>query len=354
MRFAQSNFGARRRGREVVVVVRRVVADAVGPAVVAGAREHVVLDRALRAAVGVGGAGVRAVVAHQHPARLGVDRQPERVAEAHAEDLRARLRRAFGEEVAGGDRVGRRRARAMPSGISIGLIRRILPLRSLVFALRALRVPRGAAGALVDRVVAARVEGVRVVARRDVQAPVRPEVQRARRVAALPALVREREDALLGAQVQRVAVDLEARDDLRVRAVGQLRVEQVDPVAEGEIGRQLQPEQAVLLRRRDRHGPRGHGLLGVGLPDHQAPIALDVEHAPVRSDVELHRVLRVVVQRHLLEVGGDRGLRSRNPGPGNDQQQRRQRDGERVRAPPTHDSLLRSGRRARARSASTG
>ena len=50
---AQLNFGAGRAGREVVVVVGDVVADAVRPAIEAG-RDDVVLDRALRAAVRVG------------------------------------------------------------------------------------------------------------------------------------------------------------------------------------------------------------------------------------------------------------------------------------------------------------
>ena len=49
----------------------------------------------------------------------------------------------------------------------------------------ALRVPEGAAGALVDRVEAVGVERVRVVAGRDVEAAVGAEVQRAGGVAAL-------------------------------------------------------------------------------------------------------------------------------------------------------------------------
>lgn len=70
-----------RAGGEVVVVERGVVADAVGPAVVAGRGDPVELDGALGAAVGVGGAGVRAVVGDQHGVGQRVDGDPERVAE---------------------------------------------------------------------------------------------------------------------------------------------------------------------------------------------------------------------------------------------------------------------------------
>ena len=87
--------------------------------------------------------------------------------------------------------------------------------------------------------------------------------------------------------------------------VRQLRVGQVDPVAGREVGRELEAEQAVLLALRHRDRARGHRLLGGRAPDLQAPVALDVEDAAVGRDVELHRVLRVVVERDLLEVAGD-------------------------------------------------
>ena len=218
-----------------------------------------------------------------------------------------------------------------PVGFSIGLMRRILPLRSFVLADGALRVPRLAAEALVDRVEAGRVERVRVVARGDVEAAVGAEVQRAGRVAALATLVLEGQDALLGREVERVAVDLEARDHLRVRAVGQLRVEEVDPVAGGEIRSELQAEQAVLLAVRDGDGARGHGLTRARLPDHQAPVALDVEDATVRSDVELHRVRRVVVERDFLEIAGSRLLCSGGARPAKAQHDRGDRSGDRPR-----------------------
>ena len=47
------------------------------------------------------------------------------------------------------------------------------------------------------------------------------------------------------------------------------------------------------------------GLRG-GLPDSHLPVALDVEDPPVGRDVELERILGVVVERDLLEVGGAR------------------------------------------------
>jgi hypothetical protein len=73
-----------------------------------------------------------------------------------------------------------------------------------------------------------------------------------------------------------------------------------------EVGRELDAQQAVLLALRDRHAADLDGGLRGRLPEHHAPVAFDVEHAPVGGDVELERVLGVVVERDLLEVGGAR------------------------------------------------
>ena len=69
-----------------------------------------------------------------------------------------------------------------------------------------------------------------------------------------------------------------------------------------EVGRQLEAEQPVLLARGDGHGADLDSGLRGGLPDPDLPVALDVEDAPVGRDVELERVLGVVVERDLLEV----------------------------------------------------
>src|SRR4051794_34385483 len=114
-----------------------------------------------------------------------------------------------------------------PSGISIGLMWRILPLRSFVLpAVRcASQYSRPGCSSIGSK--PSESNGFAVVARRGVEAPVRPEGERTRRVAALRGLVQEGEDLLLGREVERVAVDLQARDDLRERVVRQLRVEEV-------------------------------------------------------------------------------------------------------------------------------
>ena len=84
---------------------------------------------------------------------------------------------------------------------------------------------------------------------------------------------------------------------------GQRRVGEVQVPGGGEVRRELDADQAVLLAQRDRHAAGLHRRLGARPPDHHAAVALDVEDAPVGGDVELHRVRGVVVERDLLEVG---------------------------------------------------
>ena len=90
---------------EVPLVVGDVRRHAHRPAVV-GRRPHD-LDpaRALRPAMGLRDLGVGRVVGHVGDA-LRVDLDAERVPEAHGVDLRPRVRRAGGEQVAGRNRVG--------------------------------------------------------------------------------------------------------------------------------------------------------------------------------------------------------------------------------------------------------
>src|SRR5205814_613517 len=140
-----------------IVVVRLVVRDDVGPAVVAGAARLVELVVPARAAVGIVGVGVGAYFAPVKPAGLGVDRDAEGVAVAHGVDFRAPLagRRADGEEVAGGNGVG-----------AVGLRHDAQDLAAEVVGIagRALGVVLFPAGALVDRIKAVGLERVGVVA----------------------------------------------------------------------------------------------------------------------------------------------------------------------------------------------
>ena len=76
--------------------------------------------------------------------------------------------------------------------------------------------------------------------------------------------------------------------------------------ARREVGRELDAEQAILLALVTRGRSELDRGLGRRLPDHHAPVALDVEDPPVGRDVELERILGVVVERDLLEVGGAR------------------------------------------------
>ena len=298
--------GARRAAREGEVVVRDVVAHAVRPAVEARLVDHVELDAPLRAAVRHGRAGVRAVVAEQQPARLRIDRDPERVAEAHRIDLGQRLiLRVLGlvEHVARRDRVGgadsRDAARALQRHDPQDLSVRVVRVRR-----RALRVPGLAARPLVDRRESGRLERVGVVAGRDVEAAVEAEGKRAGGMATLLPLVLPGVDDLLILNL--VAHDREAREPVLVRAVRKRRVGQIDVPARHEVGCQLDAQQPVLLARGDGDGSDlDRGLRG-GLPDSHLAVALDVEDAPVGGDVELEGILGVVVERDLLEVGGAR------------------------------------------------
>ena len=105
------------------------------------------------------------------------------------------------------------------------------------------------------------------------------------------------------AGVDLVAHDREARDAVLVGGVGQRRVGEVQVPGGGEVRRELDAEQAVLLAQRDRDAAGLDRGLGARPPDHHAAVALDVEDPPVGGDVELQRVLGVVVERDLLEVG---------------------------------------------------
>ena len=167
-------------------------------------------------------------------------------------------------------------------------------------------------GALVDRREAVGLERVGVVARADQQVAGGVEGQRAGGVAAAVALQVPGEDHLLAGEADRVVDDREARDALRRgRDRCGRRVGDVDVAGRVEVRRELDAQAAVLEVGvdRDLHGRRDGAVDRV--PDVDlARHALDVEDAAVVGHVELHRALRVVVDRDLLEVV-ELGLASR-------------------------------------------
>ncbi len=247
-------------------MVRDVLADAVRPAVEARLLDHVELDAALRAAGRIGVAGVRAVVAHQHPAGLLVDVDPERVPESHREDLGQRLVAGvlgLREQVAIRDRVRRADARDA-GGVRDRLDAQDLAVGIVRVGRGPLRVPGLAAGALVSRVEAVR-ERVGVVAGREVERAVGPEVERAATCGSTAHAGAPGVDHLL--LPENVAGQREARDAVDAETVRvlvrQRRVGQIDMAGRREVRRELDAEQAVLVDGSHRDGP-----------DHRARLAL--------------------------------------------------------------------------------
>ena len=143
-----------------------------------------------------------------------------------------------------------------------------------------------------------------------------PELERARRVAAVLALVRPLVDDLLGGGVElALRGEREAGDALRERRQRGDRVGEVELVALGEVRREREAHEAVLLAGVDVDVADRRDLLRAGVPDAQVPEALDVEDAAVLGHVELHRVQAVIDERGLDELArrglGRRGERQR-------------------------------------------
>ncbi len=310
-------------GGEVVVRVGVVPARAVRPAEVARPGDAVELDLAGRSPRGVRGTGVRAVVAEVHDAGGPVHAHPERVAKAHGVDLGAGPGRARREEVAAGDRV---------RAVRVHLDAQHLAAQVVGVAGGTLRVVRGVAGGpLVDRGVAVGGEGVRVVARRQVQVALRVEVDVAADVAAGAARGGHVEDLLLAAGVQGAvgpqhepgqAVDAVEAGEVRRRAVGRgvtgRRVElrgvvEVDVPVGGEarVHRDaLQPLLVVAVDVQPAGDLRGAG--GVGEPERAVPRG--VQDGAVGQHRQGHRLTRLghsLGEGDLLEVPGRRGRRGR-------------------------------------------
>ena len=188
-------------------------------------------------------------------------------------------------------------------------MRRILPFGSFVLAdvrcaSQNWRPARSSVGLKPWR------ERVGVVARGQVEAAVGAEVERAAGVAALRALVAPGVDDLLLAERLADRVVGEARDAVGavLRASG--RAASRRP---GRCGRRRRSRaRAGCPAGRSRGSARPGSCrsswwcLAAGRPHLHAAVELDVERAPVVGDVDLHRGVRVVVERDLLEVGGDR------------------------------------------------
>ena len=173
----------------------------------------------------------------------------------------------------------------------------------------ALGVPGGAAGAFVDRGVAAGGERVGVVTDRRVEPAGGVHGQRTAHVRVGPALtpvggdgqqpfLRGERDAVVG---DREPGQVELFEGL-------VRPEQVDPAVAGEVAVQGHPEQPVGLvghRRGVREVQQRGDLEGVGVDHLQRAGALDVVDLPVRADGQLEGVGQVLGdQPHPLEVAG--------------------------------------------------
>ena len=253
------------------------------------------------------GGVVRRVVGEADPARVRIDGELPRVAEAHRVDLGLGLLGADREQVARRDVV---------AAVGLGLDAQQLAAQVVRVGRRLAGVPH-AVRALVERGVAARGLRVRVdvVADAEQQVAVEVEVQVAAGVAGLIGLAggRHLDDQLRGGGVDVVVgADREARDAAlevgRVRVVGRVRrVVDVDPAVLGELRVQRDAHQAVLAARVDVERDRGLDDAGLRVVDADlAAHELGEEDAAVRRDVERERRARVLVERDLLEVRVDR------------------------------------------------
>ena len=312
---------ARGRGGEVVVVVRHVRCHAVRPAVVGRLVDRHPAALPGRSPVRVGRVGVRRVVTDVRHVRGLVDGEPERVAQAHREDLGPGVGGADLEQVAGRDAV---------AAVALDLDPQQLAAQVVGVARGPLGVEgRVAVGPLVDRHEAVRGERVGVVAGGQVQVAVTVEVDLAADVAADAAVDRHREDLLLGVQLQGVAGQLEPgqlHDALERREVGGLaglrrvtlvdarrrrvvgrgvqhrRVVDVDPLVGGEIGVDGDALHAFLVVLVDRDLGGQDVQAGLGVVDPDLTGTGGVQHPLVRQHGQGDRLAREVVEGDLLEV----------------------------------------------------
>ena len=237
---------------EVVVVVGRVVAHAVGPAVVARLVQDVPLHAAVGPTGGADGAGVGTVVGDEEVVVLLVEADAERVAEAHGVDLGAGLLLGVGrlvEEVARGDRVATVGLRGDPEDLAVevvGVGRRCAgrPTRCGRDARRSARSRRSRTGSCCHRW---RGRGCRRC--RTPSTP--PAWQHSLRCVGTSRIV-------VAVSSCSVSPDIVKREMRSMDCRAGRRVVEVDPVVGGEVGVQRDAEQAELLAGVDRDRARGH------------------------------------------------------------------------------------------------
>ena len=157
---------------EVVVDVGLVVGDAVRPTEIPRGARAVDLVISARSTCSAPRQGIGTDVANVEPTSLGIDRDAERIAQAHRVDLRPAP--AVRKQVVGGNAVatGGKRCDAEDLAAQVHAVGR----RSLGIELRA-------PGALIDRRVALGVEWVRVIPGGDVEVSSGAEGKRTRLVA---------------------------------------------------------------------------------------------------------------------------------------------------------------------------
>ena len=218
--------------------IRCVVADEIGPAIVAGRTSLIDFVVTSRATITFA-ASIGTNVAPVQIAGLGVDTNSPRVATPHHVDLGMPDRAVFGKQIAVGDGVSTIRFGVNPQHFAIIAFR--VPRRSL-------RIPGLTIGPLVNRCVSVGiVKGIGVVAGSDIQISVGPKLHRSRVVTTLASLFFVREKLFLALHVQVVLNDREPTNPL-AREIRR-RILQVNPVIFGKIGIECQADQSVLLSR---------------------------------------------------------------------------------------------------------
>ena len=261
----------------VVVGVGEVVADEVGPAVVAGFFGLIDFVVAARAA-GAVAAGVGADLAPVDEAGGLIDAHAPWVAAAHAEDFGAGAGGAGREEIAVWDGDGAVVLRADAEDFAAEVIG---------IGGGFLGVPRFHVRAFVEGSEALGVAvRVGIVAGGDEETAIGAEFDGTGVVAAFAALFAEGEEDFLAFEVEGIAVHGEAAEALAVDVFG--RVVEVDPVVGGEFGIEGEAEEAIFLSGGGVDGAGFDDGAGVWFPDAEFAGDFDEEDAAVGCAFELH------------------------------------------------------------------
>ncbi len=261
----------------VVVGVGEVVADEVGPAVVAGF--FGLIDFVVAAgAAGAVAAGVGADLAPVDEAGGLVDAHAPWVAAAHAEDFGSGAGGAGWEEIAVGDGDGAVVLRADAEDFAAEVVG---------IGGGFLGVPRFHVRAAVEGGEAVGVAvRVGIVAGGDEETAVGAEFDGTGVVAAFAALFAEGEEDFFASGVEGVAVHGEAAEALAVDVFG--GVVEVDPVVGGEFWVEGEAEEAIFLSGGGIDGTGFDDGAGVWFPDAEFAGDFDEEDAAVRGAFEFH------------------------------------------------------------------